>query len=174
MYGFLDGMPFAVIFFSLFGIVVARALVTYGIGRMISSGLRGSRLARRLGPALTRAEELVGRYGPPVVTLSFATVGFQTAANLAAGTARMRFVRYVIAMLVGALLWALIYSLGGMAVVVSWWHLFTRSPALAITVAVVVVVAAAAVITYRARRRARRRETVGDRKPESADTTEAR
>jgi len=174
MYGFLDGMPYAVVFFSLFGIVAARALATYGIGRLIGSGLRGSRLARRVGPALGRAEALIGRYGPPVVTLSFATVGFQTAANLAAGAGRMRLVRYVIAMLAGAVLWALIYSLGGMAVVAGWWRLFTRSPALAIAVAVVAVAAVAAMIVYRARVRRRRRERVEGDVSKSVDATEAR
>lgn len=145
MYGFLDGLPFWAVYLSLFGIVLARAQATYWIGRAIGAGVHRSALARRLGSRLGRAEDLVGRYGPPAVTVSFVTVGLQTAINLVAGTMRMRFVRYLVAMLAGCLVWALVYSAG----VATLWSLFTRSPVLAVGVAVVLVAVAAGVIIWR-------------------------
>lgn len=171
-YGFLAGLPFWQVYLALFGIVLARAQATYWIGRGIGAGVQRTGAARRLGDRLARAERLVGRFGPPAVTVSFVTVGLQTAVNLVAGAMRMRFPRYLAAMVVGSMVWALLYSLGGLAVVATWWRLFTRSPALAIGVAALVVVAAAAAVTWR---RARRRRPGGvGRTPsgENAETTE--
>ena len=162
MYGFLDGLPFWAVYLSLFGIVSARAQATYWIGRAIGAGVHRSAPARRLGARLGRAEDLVGRYGPPAVTVSFVTVGLQTAINLVAGTMRMRFARYLVAMLVGCLVWALVYSVG----VATLWSLFTRSPVLAAGTAVVVVAAAAGVIV-------RRRSRTVDQ-PVRTDRSEAR
>ena len=154
MYGFLDGRPFWVVYLSLFAIVLARAQATYWLGRAIGAGVHRSALARRLGSRLARAERLVGRYGPPAVTVSFVTVGLQTAMNLVAGTMRMRFGRYLLAMVIGSLVWALLYSLGGLAVLAAWWHLFTTSPALAITIAVLAAAVITALVLHRRTRRA--------------------
>ena len=167
MYGFLDGLPFWAVYLSLLGIVFARAQATYWIGRAIGAGVHRSALARRLGDRLGRAEDLVGRYGPPAVTVSFVTVGLQTALNLVAGTMRMRFVRYLAAMLIGCLIWALVYSVGGLAVIVTWWSLFTRSPALAVAVALVAIAAVAGVIIWR------RSRTVGTPVRTDRDGSEA-
>ena len=49
---------------------------------------------------------MVARWGAPVVTLSFLTVGIQTLVNLAAGVMRMPLRRYIPALTVGAILWA--------------------------------------------------------------------
>lgn len=161
MYGFLDGLPFWVVYLSLLGIVFARAQATYWAGRAIGAGVHRSAIARRLGTRLGRAEDLVGRYGPPAVTVSFVTVGFQTAMNLVAGTMRMQFARYLVAMLVGCLVWALVYSLGGLAVIATWWNLFTRSPALAVTLAVVVAAAVVAFVLWRRSRRTEEEDEPG-------------
>lgn len=163
-YGFLAGLPFWQVYLSLLGIVLVRAQATYWIGRAIGAGVQRTGFAHRLGARLGRAERLVGRYGPPAVTVSFVTIGLQTAVNLVAGAMRMRFPRYLVAMVVGSLIWALLYSLGGLAVIATWWDLFTRSPVLAVAVAVVVVAAAAAVVAWR---RARTRA----RTPEDGNTT---
>lgn len=151
MYDFLDGLPFWVVYLCLLGIIVARAQATYWIGRGIGAGVHGGGLARRLGPRLDRAERLVGRYGPPAVTLSFVTVGIQTAVNLSAGAMRMAFGRYLIAMFIGCLAWALIYSLGGLAVLGAWWGLFTRAPLSAAVLILLVLAVAVAVFWYRRR-----------------------
>lgn len=153
-YEFLEGRPFWVVYFSLLGIVLARAQATYWLGRGFGAGMHRSRFAERFGPRLARAENLINRFGPPAVTLSFMTVGVQTAVNLAAGGMRMRFPRYLIAMFVGCLIWAAIYSLGGMAVLAVWWRLFLHSPILAGTV--VAAAAGAAAVGWRRRRTAAR------------------
>lgn len=170
MYGFLEGRPFWVVYLSLLVIVLARAQATYWLGRAIGAGVHRSALARRLGSRLARAERLVGRYGPPAVTVSFATVGLQTAMNLVAGTMRMRFGRYLVAMIIGSLVWALLYSLGGLAVLAAWWRLFTASPPLAITVAVLAVAVLAVVIVRRRTRRAA--DSAAEPVPETAGPEE--
>lgn len=89
-----------------------------------------SRLARRLdGPGLRRAEALMARYGAPLVTLSFLTVGVQTLLNAAAGGLRMPLLRYVAAAALGSLLWAGLYTSAGFAALdavrgaLPWWWL---------------------------------------------------
>lgn len=95
----------------LFGIVLARAQATYWIGRAAAAGTLRSRWSRLLsGPKVTRATETINRWGPPIVTVSFLTVGFQTVANAAAGLTRMPFPRYLVAMVPGCVAWAFIYA----------------------------------------------------------------
>ncbi|RCV51247.1 DedA family protein [Marinitenerispora sediminis] len=154
-YEFLEGRPFWVVYSALLAIVFCRAQATYWIGRGIGAGVHRSGLARRLGERLTRAERLIDRFGPPAVTLSFLTVGIQTAVNLAAGAMRMSFPRYLVAMFAGCLAWAAVYSLGGMAVLAAWWNLFLHSPLLAVAAAALAVTAVAAAVLWRRRRRRR-------------------
>ncbi|GAA3988309.1 DedA family protein [Thermobifida alba] len=151
-YEFLEGRPFWVVYLSLLGIVFARAQATYWLGRGLGAGVHRSRIGRRIGPRLARAENLINRFGPPAVTLCFLTVGVQTAVNLASGAMRMRFTRYLAAMFPGCLAWAAIYSLGGMAVLAAWWGLFLHSPWLAAAATVLVLAAAAAFVAWRRRR----------------------
>ncbi|HIY40534.1 MAG TPA: DedA family protein, partial [Candidatus Nocardiopsis merdipullorum] len=84
-FSFLEGQPFWVVYFTLLVVILLRAPATYWLGRGLGAGVSRSRLGKRLGPRLDRAQERVDRYGAPVVTLSFFTVGAQTAINLAAG-----------------------------------------------------------------------------------------
>jgi membrane protein DedA with SNARE-associated domain len=120
----LEGRPFLITFAVLFGIVLLRAQATYWAGRGVISGALHTRLAAWLrGPRLTRAIDAMNRWGLPVVTLSFLTVGFQTAVNAAAGLTRMRWGRYTLAMVPGCLAWAAIYATVGLAAVAAWLHL---------------------------------------------------
>src|SRR5699024_1220587 len=81
----LEGRPFIITFAVLFGIVLLRAQATYWVGRGVVSGAMRTRLADRLnGPRLTRATNAINRWGLPVVTVCFVTVGFQTVVNAAA------------------------------------------------------------------------------------------
>ena len=97
---------------AFFAIVLLRAGATYGIGRAIAAGaLRG----REAGPKTRRAMATVDRWGPPAVTLSFLTVGAQTAVNLAAGLARMGVPRYLSGLVPGAAVWATIWTTIGMS-----------------------------------------------------------
>src|SRR5699024_10105287 len=75
-----------------------------GAGRVASRG----RVAAFLESAgVARASELISRWGAPVVALSFLTVGFQPAANAAAGLTGMPARRYLPALAIGGLAWAL-------------------------------------------------------------------
>ena len=79
-------LPFPAVVAALFVIVMLRANGTYWLGRLGSAGARRTRLGRLLdSPGYARATERIDRFGPPVVALSFLTIGFQTVANLAAG-----------------------------------------------------------------------------------------
>src|SRR5689334_482736 len=141
-----EGMPFGIAVVALFVIVLLRAQATYWIGRGVIAGALRTRFAGRLsGPRFTRAIALLNRYGPPVVTVSFLTVGFQTVANAAAGLIRMPWIRYTIAMVIGCVMWALIYATIGFAALDAALALATHSPwllvaVIALLVAVVVVV----------------------------------
>ncbi|MDA0563073.1 VTT domain-containing protein [Streptomonospora sp. S1-112] len=172
-YEFLNGQPFWIVYAALFVIVFARTQATYWIGRGLGAGLHRSRAGRRLGDRLARAEALINRFGPPVVTVSYATVGFQTAIHLAAGAMRMSFVRYLVAMLPGCAGWAAIYSLGGLAVLAVWWDLFLRSPELAVAAGAVLVVAVVAGVLVARRRRARAGAASAEDSTDQADTPSA-
>jgi membrane protein DedA with SNARE-associated domain len=106
-----------------------------------------ARLAERA--SVQRAEELVRRYGAPAVTLSFLTVGVQTAVNLAAGTLRMPLPRYLPALLLGALVWATIYLTVGLAVLEALVGGRSGLLLLAAVVAVVVVLAVSGLVRRR-------------------------
>ena len=69
------------------------------------------------------------RWGAPVVVLSFLTVGFQTLANLAAGVGKMPLRRYLPALVVGGLIWAVLYATVGLITLAALAHLYEISPA---------------------------------------------
>ncbi|OAH60044.1 hypothetical protein AYJ66_02200 [Dietzia cinnamea] len=122
--------PFAIAFSTLFVIVMLRANATYWLGR---GALRGGRLSRRFahrleGPTMQRAQRLSARYGVIAVPLSFLTVGVQTAINFSAGFTVMPLRRYLPAVTVGCVLWALLYSTVGMvgwAAIATLWDRVT-------------------------------------------------
>lgn len=147
-----DGKPLLTAVAVLFGIVFVRAQLTYWIARGIAQGARRSRWADRLdGPKITRATALINRWGPPVVTVSFLTVGFQTVANAAAGLTRMPVGRYLLAMIPGCLAWAFVYATVGIAAVEAAVALAVRSP-WALVLLLVLAVVAVAVLVQRRRR----------------------
>ena len=128
---YLAEQPLAVAFVSLFVIVMLRANATYWLGR---GAVRGGRLSRKMarhldGPTMQRARRLSARYGLVAVPLSFLTVGVQTAVNFSAGFTTMPLRRYLPAVTVGCLLWALLYStlgLAGWSAGVAVWERATR------------------------------------------------
>ena len=101
-----------------------------------------------------RAERLVRRWGAPVVTASFLTVGVQTLVNLAAGMARMPLRRYLPALAVGGAIWAFIYATVWSARLAAWRRLWELSPVAAIVVVVALLLALAGYVTWQIRRRA--------------------
>lgn len=138
----------------LWGIVLLRAGATYAIGRGAHRLARRGRVAALLASAkVARAIEVVNRWGAPVVALSFLTVGFQTAANAAAGLTRMPLRRYLPALAIGGLAWATIYATVGLAAIALWWDLFLRSPWAAVAALVLVTAIVVGLILRRRRRR---------------------
>lgn len=106
--------PWAWSWLAFFVIVVLRAGGTYAIGRGVAAGV----LRRRTpGERLAWAMDRVERWGPAAVTLSFFTVGAQTAINFGAGLARMSLPRYLTGLIPGAAIWATIWATIGMSAV---------------------------------------------------------
>ena len=127
----VDSWPFWAVYLFFFAGAMARSHATYAVGRGLRSGAgrsRRGRITRTLdGPTLRRAETVMARFGAPLVTLSFLTVGVQTVLNAAAGGLRMPLRRYTPAAIVGSLLWAALYPTAGFALLesirgaVPWW-----------------------------------------------------
>lgn len=109
-------LPFIWAYLALFVIVMLRSNATYWAGRGLAAGSRRTGLQRCLdAPSVSRAETAIARWGAPVVSVSFLTIGVQTAVNLAAGLGRMPLRRYIPATVLGALAWAAIYATIGLA-----------------------------------------------------------
>lgn len=116
-----DDWPVALTFVVFFLGALTRGNATYWLGRGARRGGERTRAHRYLSsPLVRRAETVVARMGPPAVTLSFLTIGVQSAVNVAAGVLRMPIWAYEIAVSVGALLWAAVYTTIGFAVVEAW------------------------------------------------------
>lgn len=136
----------------LYVVIWCRAGATYLVGRAARKAADRGRIATFLdSPRVHRATDLVNRWGAPVVAISFLTVGFQTAANAAAGLTRMPAKRYLPALAVGGLVWAFIYATVGLVAFGAWFELFMVSPWAAVA-ALAVVVALIAVLLRHKRR----------------------
>lgn len=123
-----EGWPVWAVFIFLFCGSFIRGNTMYWIGRAIRAGGARSRWATLLErPGMARAEQLVTKFGPPAVSLGHLTVGVQSAINITAGVLRMPQRRWLPAVIVGAILWAMLYTTVGLAVVaailgkVQWW-----------------------------------------------------
>lgn len=126
----VGGWPLWAVFAAFWVIAMLRSNATYWAGRGLRAGGGRTRLAARLDrPAVHRTEAFVERWGAPAVAVSFLTVGVQTLINAAAGALRMPLARYVPATVVGAVLWATLYTSVGVGLweAVSggrwWWAL---------------------------------------------------
>lgn len=109
-------LPFVWAFLILFVIVMLRSNGTYWVGRGIAAGGRKTKMQKHLNsPAVLRAEKVIARWGAPAVSISFLTIGVQTAINMSAGLGRMPLHRYIPATVVGSIAWATIYATIGMA-----------------------------------------------------------
>lgn len=152
-FSFLEGQPFWVVYATLLVVILLRAPATYWIGRGLGAGVSRSRLGRRLGPRLDAAKRRIDRYGAPVVTLGFFTVGMQTAINLAAGAVRMRFPIYFTAVFIGGLAWAGLWGTVISGLVGTWLVLFLNSPWTALgVIALAALLVTALVLRSRLRR----------------------
>lgn len=147
----LAELPFWQAFLALFVIVVARSNATYWVGRGAIAAWRRYRGSH--SELTARAEALLRRLGPFAVTLSYLTVGIQTAVHLTAGVMRMPLRFYLPAAVVGSAAWAALYATVGLAVVQAWLAAEAGS---GWGVAVLVVAGVALVAWLAARSRSRR------------------
>jgi membrane protein DedA with SNARE-associated domain len=104
-------------------------------------------------PRFARIQQIVVRWGAPVVTASFLTVGIQTLVNLAAGVMRMPLRRYIPALTVGAIIWAFLYATLGFATFAAWRQIYDLSPVVAIVSMVVLLAGLAGYIVWQVRHR---------------------
>ncbi len=143
--------PWIWVWIALFAIVFLRAGGTYLIGRAARAGMSRINAVKRImeSAVYQRSERALDRWGPPAVAASFLTIGFQTAINLAAGVVRMRWYRYVPALIIGGGIWATIYTTIGSVSVAAIAIAYTRWPGATIAVSVVCVVVLTAWIIWR-------------------------
>lgn len=145
-----DG-PWIWVWIALFVIVFCRAGGTYLIGRAARAGISRINAVQRImdSAVYQRAERALDRWGPPAVAISFLTIGFQTAINLASGVVRMRWYRYLPALMIGGALWATIYTTIGSVSVAAIGVAYNRWPVTTIVVGIVLAVALAGWIIWR-------------------------
>lgn len=131
-------------------VVHLRAGGTYALGRLARRAGDRSRLHGLLArPMARRSEQVVGRFGPPAVTASFLTVGFQSAMNLTAGFLRMPLRYYLPALSAGSLIWAAMYLSVGLAVLRAWQADGSTAAVLAAAVLLAVVAGLAVLVRRR-------------------------
>ncbi|MFV0407996.1 MAG: DedA family protein [Propioniciclava sp.] len=145
-------LPYPLIVTFMFGIVMLRANATYWAGRLLTRGAQQTRARSLLdSPGYQRAAERINRWGPPIVTLSFLTVGVQTMVNLAAGATRMPQRRYLPAVIIGCVMWAFIYGTVGFIGIAALGLLWDQYPGLTVVLAGVLLLACIGFIVWRVR-----------------------
>jgi len=138
---FWRGWPYPVAVATLFVVVLLRAGATYALGRAAQTGARRTRIARLMArPEFGRVQDLVARWGAPMVTASFLTVGIQTLVNLVAGMTQMPLRRYLPALALGSLLWGFLYATVGFATFSAWRELYARYPTTTIVITVILAI----------------------------------
>lgn len=172
-FAFLEGQPFWVVYVTLLVVIMLRAPATHLLGRGVGAGVNRGRVGERLGPKLDAAKARIDRYGAPVVTLSFLTVGMQTAIHFASGAVRMRFPIYIAATFIGGLIWAGLWGTVISGLVGGWLVLFLDSPWTAVGVVAAAVVAVTVLVLRNRRKRHKGAQddetaTDGERSPAEA------
>ena len=153
-------LPFWQAFLALFASAMVRSNGTYWVGRGAIAGWRRHRGTH--GDVTGRAETMLRRFGPFAVTLSYLTVGIQTAIHLTTGVMRMPLRYYLPAAIAGSAVWAVLYATVGLAVVQAWLAAEAGSW-WGVAVLVLVVVAVAAWFAARRRTHTRTRTQPSER-----------
>jgi membrane protein DedA with SNARE-associated domain len=168
----LGGVPVGIAIAGLFVIVMARSHGTYWAGRGVVKGAQSSHQAQgapswwhatidrlEMWTSTESAQKglgLVRRWGAPAVSLAYLTVGLQTAVFASAGLVRMPYLRFTIASIPGALVWAVVWATVGFGAVWAAISLFAASPWAFLVAVLVLAVAIGAAVWLRLSRRARR------------------
>lgn len=143
----------------LFFVVSFRAQGTYWLGRAVPAGLVKAQdkkgvlgaVSRWLhGPTPRKGAAILERWGIVVIPLCFLTVGLQTAVLAGSGLVQMRWRRFTLAMLPGAIAWAFLYGLGMLAVWVAAIQTVTGSPWAIAAIASVALIGAIIYVVKRA------------------------
>jgi membrane protein DedA with SNARE-associated domain len=149
---FWRGWPYPVAVATLFMVALLRAGATYALGRAAQTGARRTRIARLMArPGFARVQDLVARWGAPLVTASFLTVGIQTLVNLIAGMTQMPLRRYIPALALGSLLWGFLYATVGLATFSAWRELYERFPTTTVVVTLLLLGGLAAYVLRQVR-----------------------
>lgn len=152
MMDWVQSLPIVPAIAFLYLVIWLRAGGTYLLGRGARRAANRGRVSAFLtSPRVERASAIVNTWGAPVVALSFLTVGFQTAANAAAGLTGMPLRRYLPALATGGLAWAVIYATVGLVAFAGWIELFLRSPWAAVAVLALIVALIAILLRHRRR-----------------------
>lgn len=161
---FLASLPFWLVFSFLFAGAMVRGQGIYWAGRVVTEqALRRAhptqgwrlRMHRWLqGEGAERGIEAIRRWGLAVVPFAYLTVGFQSMVMAGAGVLRIRWPRFTLVQVPGALAWAAIYSTIGFAVWEAALAAAAGSPwgLAGLTAGAVVLVATVAVRRRRTRR----------------------
>lgn len=153
MQAWLETLPLGAGILFFWAVAIVRTTVVFSLGRAATTtgSRRSDRVRGFMGTAVyRRAQRLVNRWGVLAVPACFLTVGLQTAVILTTAVTGMPLRRWIPAMLVGTLIWGVVYGTVGMAVVWAW----LEQP-WAVAPVVVVVLLVVLGRTARARRRAR-------------------
>lgn len=167
MSNFLSEGPFWAVFTALFFGAMARGQLLYWIGR-IPTEQALKRTAPTTGWQAKAHRWLsdggadagvrsIQRWGLPIVSLCYLTVGFQSLVQAAAGMLRTPLLWYILAQIPGSLAWAFIYSTIGFAMWAAVAAAAAGSP-WGIIAIVLMLAAVVALIVRRRRRRAALRE----------------
>lgn len=167
----LGSVPMGITVVVLFAIVMARSHATYWAGRAVVRGAqqvhdsdRGpgwwrstiEHLERWTGTrAAQRGLDLVRRWGAVAVTLAYLTIGLQTAVFASAGLIKMPYLRFSLASVPGAIVWAVVWATVGFGAFWGAAALFAASPWALVAAAVVLLL----VVAWAVRRRLLRRAT---------------
>jgi membrane protein DedA with SNARE-associated domain len=167
----LGTVPVGIAILGLFVIVMARSHGTYWAGRGVVRGAQGTHqleaspgwwhatMDRLEGWTSTDAAQkglgLVRRWGAPAVSLAYLTVGLQTAIFASAGIIKMPYLRFTLASIPGALVWAVVWATVGFGAVWGAINLFSASPWAFLAAVIVVAAVIGGLVRFRLSRRAR-------------------
>jgi membrane protein DedA with SNARE-associated domain len=168
----LGGVSVGIAIALLFLIVMARSHATYWAGRGVVRGAQETHGVEAAPgwwhatmdkleswtstDAAQKGLDLVRRWGAPAISLAYLTVGLQTAIFASAGLIRMPYLRFTLASIPGAVVWAVVWATVGFGAVWGAVNLFSASPWAFLAAVLVLAAAIGGLVWLRLSRRARR------------------